>query len=272
MNDRASINDTARAGPKFTIITSTFNAADCLPLTARSLAVQRYRNFEWIIIDGASSDATVGVARGYGELVSTLISEKDSGIYSAWNKALPLIKGDWVLFLGAGDSLFSDSVLDEICAELRGVSDEITTVYGNVTVFSDMPGKGETVRSDTWRGLRGPWVAGRPELPCHQGVFQRASLFRSGFQFDTRCKISADNEILLRELVGGRGKKVNVMVARFHADGISAQRKKRLQMVAESIFINYKLGIFRNRPLYQTSVLASNAAKHVLRLLGHKTI
>lgn len=253
--------------PRFTIVTSTFNAADALATTARSLQIQTCRDFEWLVIDGGSTDATVPTARSFGNLVTVLVSEKDTGIYNAWNKALPLIRGEWVLFLGAGDALFAPDTLAEVAGLLGGFGPETTTAYGKVTVADTAAGVDLRVRDPAWRGVRGPWGGGRPLLPCHQGVFQRASVFR-GFRFDERCRISADNEVLLRELLAGRGAKLDVMVARFEGAGISSKPKHRLRMVSESVYINWKLGIFRARPVYQLAVLALNAAKHSLLLLS----
>lgn len=250
--------------PRFTIITSTFNAGPALAATARSLQVQTCRDFEWLVIDGASVDDTVAVASAFGDLVSVLVSEKDTGIYNAWNKALPLIRGEWVLFLGAGDTLFAPNTLEEVGAALEAFDPVTTTVYGIVTVSDTQTGVDLRVRDPEWRGLRGPWGGGRPLLPCHQGVFQRAGVFRD-FRFDERCRISADNEPLLRELVAGRGAKLDVMVARFEAAGISSKPENRLRMVSESVYINWKLGIFRSRPIYQALVLLANAALHPWR-------
>ena len=87
------------------------------------------------------------------------------------------------------------------------------------------------------------------------------------FRFDERCRISADNETLLRELLAGRGAKLHVMVARFEAGGISAQPGNRLRMVSESVWINWKLGSFRKRPVYQLAVLAQNALRHAALVL-----
>lgn len=252
---------------RFTIITSTFNAAELLPVTARSIESQTYRNFQWIVIDGASTDDTVAVARGFGHLLDVLISEKDTGIYSAWNKALPHIRGEWVIFLGAGDSLFDCEVLGQVSSELTRVEETATTVYGNVLYVHDGSDEGVRLRNDVWMGLEGPWVGGRPAIPCHQGVFQRASLFHDGFKFDARCKISADNEILLREFIQGHGHKIDLVISRFHAGGISAQRNRRLRMVAESIFINRKLGIFWERPMYQLYMLTANSLRHIYCML-----
>ena len=249
--------------PRFTIVTSTFNAGPALATTARSLQAQSCRDFEWLVMDGASTDDTVAVARSFGDLVTVLVSERDTGIYNAWNKALPLIRGEWVLFLGAGDTLYAPDTLERAAAALDAFAPEVTTAYGIVTVADTAAGIDLRVRDPAWRGLRGPWGGGRPLLPCHQGVFQRASVFR-GFRFDERCRISADNEVLLRELVAGRGAKLDVMVARFEAAGISSKPENRLRMIGESVYINWKLGIFRARPVYQLAVLAMNAAKHGL--------
>jgi glycosyltransferase involved in cell wall biosynthesis len=253
--------------PRFTIITSTFNAGQALAITARSLQAQTCRSFEWLIIDGASQDDTVALARSFGDLVTTLVSERDTGIYNAWNKALPLIKGEWVLFLGAGDTLFAPDTLEAVAAVLDGLAPEITTAYGNVTVVDNLSGLDLRVRNSSWRGLEGPWGGGRPLMPCHQGVFQRAGVF-SGFRFDERCHISADGEILLRELVAGRGVKLDVEVARFEAMGISSRPENRLRMISEFIYINWKIGIFWKRPIYQLTVLLMNAMKHGVRVIS----
>ncbi|MGH8029649.1 MAG: glycosyltransferase family 2 protein [Arenimonas sp.] len=254
----------APGAPRFSIVTSTFNAALALPLTARSLAQQTCRDFEWIVMDAASRDGTADVVRGFGDLVTTLVSEPDTGIYNAWNKALPRLRGQWVLFLGAGDSLFATDTLEQVAAQLDQLPAAITTVYGDVTVFDPATGADTRVRSHVFQGLRGPWGGGRPLLPCHQGVFQRARVF-ADFRFDERCRISADNETLLRELLAERGAKLDLMVARFEAGGISAVPANRLRMVSESVYVNRKVGIFWKRPVYQLAVLAVNALLHPWR-------
>jgi glycosyltransferase involved in cell wall biosynthesis len=235
-------------------------------MTAQSLAQQTSRDFEWIVMDALSSDGTADVARSFGDLVTEFVSEPDSGIYDAWNKALPRVRGEWVLFLGSGDALYAADVIEKVAAALDRLPPDITTTYGDVTVFDAVTGIDACVRSGQFLGLDGPWAGGRPLLPCHQGVFQRARVFE-GFRFDQRCRISADNEKLLRELLAGRGAKLDLMVARFEAGGISAQLHNRLRMISESVYINWKLGIFWRRPVYQLAVLALNAALHGARRL-----
>lgn len=261
----ARVADDASAAPRFSIITATFNACNALSSTARSLQEQTCQSFEWLIVDGASTDDTLAVMRGFGNLVTTMVSEPDTGIYNAWNKALPLLRGEWVLFLGAGDVLYETDTLAKVLAELDKLPLETTTAYGGTTLFDAASGTDMRARNPEWGGLRGPWGGGRPWMPCHQGVFQRARVFHD-FRFDERCRICADGETLLGELLAGRSEKLDIMVARFDADGISSQPRNRLRMVSESVYINWKLGIFHTRPVYQVAVLLVNALLHPWRI------
>lgn len=112
-----SIN--AVALPLITIITSTFNAGEQLRFTAQSIKNQTYPHIQWIIVDGKSSDNTIDIIEELGELVSVWFSEKDSGIYDAWNKALKYAKGDWIQFIGAGDELAEADTLEKIAQILK---------------------------------------------------------------------------------------------------------------------------------------------------------
>lgn len=256
----------AAPSPKFTILTAAYNAAEALGVTAASLRTQRLRDFEWVIVDGASRDGTRGLIERIDDLVIDFISEPDAGIYNALNKGLTRVRGQWLLILGAGDALCDENVLANVAALLDALPEGVTTAYGSVTVYDPMTGSVDRLWDRTWEGLDGPWGAGRPKLPCHQGVFQRAELFgRDGFRFDERCRISADNEILLREFIAGRGRKMDVMVAKFSTGGISDQPGNRLRMVFESVRINWRLGIFWRRPFYQLAVLVWNALQQPFR-------
>ena len=91
--------------PFFTIITSTYNAAATLPRLLDSLASQTCRDFNWIVQDGASSDATIQIVEQYRDRLPEVLADsgKDSGIYDAWNKAIDRWQdkmGEWVLFFG----------------------------------------------------------------------------------------------------------------------------------------------------------------------------
>jgi glycosyltransferase involved in cell wall biosynthesis len=251
--------------PMFSIVTSTFNVGDALSMTARSLKVQTCQSFEWLIVDGASNDETLAHAREWGDLVTVLVSEPDTGIYNAWNKLLPRLRGQWVLFLGAGDTLYAANTLEKVAAILEQLPPETTTVCGDVTLYEASTGADLRISSPTWRGLYGPWAGGRPYMPYHQGVLQRARVF-SEFRFDERLRICADSEIVLRELLAGHGAKLDVMVARFDVNGISSNPRNRLRKVSEFLYINWKVGISHVRPIHQALVLLANALVHPWRV------
>ena len=251
--------------PVFSIVTSTFNVGSALAVTARSLAAQTCQSFEWLIVDGASTDDTLAVAEACGDVVNALVSEPDTGIYNAWNKLLPRLRGRWVLFLGAGDSLHAPDTLAQVAIALERLPSHITTAYGAVTVLDMATGSIIRVRNESWQGVDGPWAGGRPVLPSHQGVFQRASVFAS-FRFDERCRISADSEVVMRELMAGRGRKLDIMVAHFQSGGISSQRRNRLRKMSEFVYINWKVGIFWRKPVYQAAILALHTFLHPWRV------
>jgi len=98
------------ATPTISVITATFNAGDQLPGLIDNLRAQSDRNFEWIVVDGASTDATIDLLEASGDIVSTWISEPDFGIYDALNKAIRLSTNAYYLVLGADDRLLPDAI------------------------------------------------------------------------------------------------------------------------------------------------------------------
>src|SRR5882757_1455688 len=115
--------------PLISIVTSTYNAAAGLPYTMRSIFRQTSLDYEWIVIDGGSTDGTVDLLKQYQDMPLFWISEKDRGIYDAWNKACRIARGQWLIFLGAGDELASASVLEEISEILLRAYPTYDVVY-----------------------------------------------------------------------------------------------------------------------------------------------
>jgi glycosyltransferase involved in cell wall biosynthesis len=115
-----------------TIITSTLNSRQFLKHSADSVFRQTSKNWQWIMVDGASSDGMSDWLDGIAGLRSNVavISESDRGIYDAWNKALPLVPGTWVLFMGAVDKLKSPDVLQDCAQLLAEVSPDMNQDYG----------------------------------------------------------------------------------------------------------------------------------------------
>ncbi len=119
--------------PKISIITVVFNGSSLIERTINSVLVQTYPNIEYIIIDGASTDGTLDVIEKYRTKIQTIISEKDKGIYYAMNKGLAVATGDYVLFLNAGDELYSGSTIKDVFAG----SPDADVYYGNTAVVDE---------------------------------------------------------------------------------------------------------------------------------------
>lgn len=124
--------------PKFSIITVTYNAAKVLEDTIQSIVTQTYKNLEYIIVDGGSTDETLDIIHKYQEHITTVISEPDQGLYDAMNKGIKLATGDYLCFLNAGDGLHEDDTLlqwyipsmEQPCRECYMEKQKLWTVKG----------------------------------------------------------------------------------------------------------------------------------------------
>lgn len=99
---------------KLSIITINFNNASGLRRTLDSVLSQTWKDFEYIVIDGGSSDGSVDLIRNFADQLSFWVSEKDSGIYNAMNKGIEHAKGEYCLFLNSGDFLIKKDILQKI--------------------------------------------------------------------------------------------------------------------------------------------------------------
>jgi len=181
---------------KISIVTVAYNSGATIADTLRSVAVQTHPDIEHIVIDGASTDDTLAIVRAHGPRVATLISEPDGGIYDAMNKGLALVNGDFVGFLNADDMLASPNVVASIAA--AAAAPDMGAVCGDlIYVRKDQPDA--VVRY--WRcgafsrsGLRYGW------MPPHPTLYLRRNLLARLGRFDTRLRIAADYDFMLRYL------------------------------------------------------------------------
>ena len=99
---------------RYTIITINYNNKEGLERTIKSTAKQTFKNFEYIVIDGGSTDGSVEVIKQYASEIDFWVSEKDNGIYHAMNKGVSHAHGDYLLFMNSGDTFHSPDVLNSV--------------------------------------------------------------------------------------------------------------------------------------------------------------
>lgn len=186
------------AHPTITIIVAVFNGEATLQQCISSVANQNYPHRQLIVIDGASQDGTIELLHENAHIIDYWISEKDSGVYSAWNKGLAQATGDWICFLGADDYFYENSTLDKLVLSLREVPSNVNIAYSRVIVVNK-DGDHLFSAGDPWEKSAVLFKSGKC-LP-HQGVMHRNTLFIKQGVFDESFKIGGDYELMLRELV-----------------------------------------------------------------------
>ncbi len=203
---------------KFSIITVVYNSVNCIGATIENVleSFSEGLDYEYIIIDGGSTDGTCRIIETYLDRLSYFISEPDSGIYDAMNKGVKLATGDWIVFMNCGDYFYSpDSIAFRDI--LLGFSDlrSYQIVYGHTIVKQS----GDVIKIDQ------EYV--RPSFfmfntICHQSVFFNNSVFEKVGLFDLRYKIIADKALLFRVAqLGGKFYNLNQIVSVWDEVGYS---------------------------------------------------
>ena len=169
------------------VITATYNAERDLPALIASLRAQTSRDFEWVIVDGASSDRTVDLLRGASDIATRWISEPDFGIYHALNKGLALARGEYYLVLGSDDTLLPGAI-----EAFAGAA----AAEGADVVAAPVLVEGIAVHPRRHR----PWLrSGPPMVAAHSvGSLIRKSLHDEIGPYSRRFPIAADTYFLLQ--------------------------------------------------------------------------
>lgn len=176
--------------PKVSIITAVYNGALYLEQTIQSVMAQTYQNIEYIVIDGGSTDGTVDILKKYDQAITHWISEKDKGIYDAWNKGLAKATGEWIAFLGADDILLPNA-MELYAQELQGK--DLEFISAKVEMVD------EDLNHLLFYGRPWKWSSHKHQMKVsHVGALHHRSLFAKYGTFDASYKIAGDYEFLLR--------------------------------------------------------------------------
>ena len=182
---------------KVSIITSTFNSATTLRDTIESVLAQTYKDIEYIVVDGNSSDETLKIVREYAPAFKgklKVVSEPDRGIYDAMNKGVSMATGDVVGILNSDDFYSSPNVIEEIVRVIS--ASDIDAVYGDVHYVHPCD-TGKCIRYYSSRLFHRTWMR-LGFMPAHPSFYCRRTIYEQFGAFDLSYKVAADFENLLR--------------------------------------------------------------------------
>lgn len=221
--------------PLFSIITITYNAADTVEPTLRSIAEQTCKLYEHLVIDGASTDNTLQLVNRAANPLTTIVSEPDRGLYDAMNKGLARAIGDYVIFLNAGDSFHSPDTL-QLIADAAMDNDYPGIIYGQTDIV------------DSDRRRIGPRHLTAPEVlelksfadgmvVCHQAF---VALRKITEPFDLRYRFSADYEWCLRCLrKSRRNQYIDAVLIDYLNEGVTTRNHRKSLLERFKIMCRY---------------------------------
>ncbi|AMR34507.1 glycosyltransferase [Mucilaginibacter sp. PAMC 26640] len=177
---------------KISIITVSYNAGVTIERCIRSVIEQSYNNIQYIIIDGASGDDTMGIVAKYSQYIDVVVSETDHGIYDAMNKGIRLAKGDVVGMLNADDTFTDANAVTDIAAAFTGNKTDI--LYADLNYLKQ---NGIVFRK---------WVSGEYKhgmfnkgwMPPHPTFYCKREIFKEFGNYSLQYGTAADYELMLR--------------------------------------------------------------------------
>ncbi|MDE6859046.1 MAG: glycosyltransferase [Duncaniella sp.] len=205
---------------RISVVTVCYNAINDIECTILSVINQTYKDIEYIVIDGASTDGTVDILSKYSKFISCIISESDKGIYDAMNKGIDIATGDYVIFMNAGDMFISDSIV-EVCANKM---DNYCGYYGDA-LFTN------TTRSFYYGGY---FTSNRLTMQniCHQSIFYPLKELKNR-KYDLKYRILADWDMNIYLWKRIEFVYLEMLISKYDTGGISG-------MITDKIFCRNK--------------------------------
>lgn len=178
--------------PTFSIIIAVFNGEKTIERAINSVLSQSYSNFELIIIDGDSRDNSKEIIKKYNKYIEYWISERDDGVYDAWNKGIGKSRGEWISFLGADDEFRPDALFNYFQYIKTYSNESLDYISSKVALVADGKITKLLGKKWSWREFR------RSMQVAHVGSIHHSSLYSRYGLYDKSFKIVGDYEFLLR--------------------------------------------------------------------------
>jgi glycosyltransferase involved in cell wall biosynthesis len=205
--------------PLISVITVVFNGEEHIGRTIESVIGQTYKEVEYIIIDGKSTDRTLEIIGAY-KGIHKLVSESDSGLYDAMNKGLKEARGDYVWFLNSGDQIYSQDTLETMVAAMPGMPDMI---YGGTMIIDEAQNEVGDRRLKppdqlTWKSFNQGMVV------CHQSLIVKRE---AAPEYNLEYRLSADIDWAIRSAKGaGEIHNSRQVLSRFLEGGLTEHNIK----------------------------------------------
>lgn len=244
-DDNVSMLKSDRKKPVVSIITVTKNAEKYLEQSILSVINQTYSDIEYLVIDGLSDDGTMDILKQYNDYIDVLVSEQDSSMYEAINKAIERSSGDIIAILNSDDRYIDNEVVSRVVKILRefdvdGVYGDIVNDYGDKQKYK----KVFQVSFDEYL------LSGKGTFVPHITLFLKKHCFDVVGKYDQQYKYAADYDFILRCLDKCKLKYCGIPIAIFrrHAGSITASGKIRGERISVSRKHGYeKHGLLRRK-------------------------
>lgn len=208
---------------RYSIITINYNNGEGLRSTIESMIRQSCNDYEFIIIDGGSSDDSTNVIKEHAKHITYWVSEKDNGVYHAMNKGVAAAKGDYCIFMNSGDSFHSPNILNDVAEYTEDI------ICGRVIKGNSQESSGHHKSTISLVDLM------RGSLP-HQAMFIKRELLVN-HPYDERYKILSDWKFCIETLIFDNNsfRNINTIVADYDTSGISTNSNGLLPKERELI-------------------------------------
>jgi len=239
--------------PLFSIITVNLNDIEGLKRTMTSVFEQIWQEFEYIVIDGGSTDGSKEYIKQHSDRIDFWVSEKDSGIYNAMNKGIKAATGEYLLFLNSGDHLFTNEVLkkNKNYLELNDlISFDLQIIGDNIQETISKPK--ELRFTDLYYGSL-----------CHPSTFIKKKLFQKAGMYDENLTIVSDWKFFILALYKFNCSylKVDIILTTHYLDGISSNPLNEDKMLIERkkvLNANFKAFLLEFKELNKLKVTVQN--------------
>ncbi|MEZ4825542.1 MAG: glycosyltransferase family 2 protein [Bacteroidia bacterium] len=218
---------------KVSIITVSYNAGEFIRTAIESVLAQDYDDIEYIVVDGASKDQTLEIVRSYGDRITKVLSEPDEGLYFAMNKGLKLAEGEIIGILNADDVYADPQVISRVVKAFQDTKADMT--FADL-VYVKAEDLSQIVRYYPGKGFR-PEQFAKGMMPPHPTYFVRKELYEKYGDFNTRYRICADFDLMVRMFVSHKRSFAYIpgVIVKMRVGGNSAWGKNTRQINREML-------------------------------------